>query len=172
MAGEKLFGNALFGFNKHDVNSYIESFIKDFENKIKEYEEEILRLTNENKEIKFKYEQISEKEGKINEEKERIAEVLIKAQEKAQLMVEDAKKKAIEERNKIQELTEQEKEKLIDIKEQIRMLKKTITGTLKKFEVQLGGIIQETEKNDSSEEKEKAFNEVAVTSFLDENDVK
>ena len=168
MAGEKHFGNTLFGFNKHDVNSYIENLLKDFENKVKEHEVEIARLSNENKELRCKYEQILTKEEKTNQEKERIAEVLIKAQEKAQLMIEDAKTKAIEERNKIQEITEQEKEKLVDIKEEIRILKKSITGTLKKYEVQLGGIIDESIESDYSKEGG-AYNEAAVTIYPNEN---
>jgi len=167
MAGEKHFGNTLFGFSKQDVNSYIENLIKDFENKIKGYEAEIDRLTNENRELRQKYEKIAAEEERIYQEKERIAEVLLQAQKNAQLMIEEARIKAIEERNKIQEITEKEKEKLVDIKEQIRTLKMVVTNTLKKYEAQLDGIVDEVPENNNTEENS-ALDEVAAASGLDE----
>jgi cell division septum initiation protein DivIVA len=97
MAGEKHFGNSLFGFNKQNVNSYIENLIKEFENKIKGYEAEIDRLANENRELREKYEKLAAEEERIYQEKERIAEALLHAQEKAQLIIEEAMVKAKEE---------------------------------------------------------------------------
>ena len=84
---------------------------------------------------------------------------------------EEARLKAIDERNKIQEITEKEKEKLVDIKEEIRTLKTVITNTLKKFEVQLDSIVNESSESNYSENKSldenDALGEVAASSNLD-----
>ncbi|NLC68523.1 MAG: hypothetical protein GX754_07010 [Clostridiaceae bacterium] len=143
MPGEKRFRGALHGFNKDDVNQYIEKILQEFESRLKEKDEEILRLKNENRELRMKYEELSLKEQQLNEDRARIADVLIKAEENARLILEEAKAQAIEEKNKIEELVENEKEKLVDIKGEIRTLRNNIVDVLKKYEVQLGDILGE-----------------------------
>ncbi len=143
MPGEKRFRGALHGFNKDDVNQYIEKILQEFESRLKEMDEEILRLKNENRELRMKYEELSLKEQQLNEDRARIADVLIKAEENARLILEEAKAQAIEEKNKIEELVENEKEKLVDIKGEIRTLRNNIVDVLKKYEVQLGDILGE-----------------------------
>jgi len=143
MSGEKRFRTALHGFNKDDVNMYIEKILQEFEYNLKEKEEEIAGLKNENYELRAKYNELSQKADQINEDRARIADVLIKAEEKAQLVVEEAKIRANEEKNKIEEIIEKEKEKLVDIKDEMRILKKDIVAILKKYDSQLGVIIGE-----------------------------
>lgn len=143
MAGEKRFGTSLFGFKKSDVNSYIEKMLREFDDKLKEKDDEIASLKNQNRDNKMKYEDLLKKADQINEDRARIADVLIKAQEKAHLMLEDARVEALEEKRKIEEIIEQEKEKLVDIKEELKGLKAEVVATLKKYEVQLSGIINE-----------------------------
>jgi cell division septum initiation protein DivIVA len=143
MPGEKRFRGALHGFNKDDVNQYIEKILQEFESKLNEKEEEIMRLKSENNELSKKYGELSLKEQQLNEDRARIADVLIKAEEKAQLILDEAKAQAIGEKNKIEELIENEKEKLVDIKDEIRTLRKNIVDVLKKYEAQLGDILGE-----------------------------
>ncbi|MDQ2087400.1 hypothetical protein RBH29_13290 [Herbivorax sp. ANBcel31] len=142
MAGEKRFGTALFGFKQSDVNSYIEKILREFDDKLKEKEEEIVELKNQCRELRIKYEDIARKSGQANEDRSKIADVLIKAQEKAELILEDAQKQANEERKKLSEKTEQEKEKLVDMKEEIKFLKKEISATLKKYESDLDSVVE------------------------------
>jgi cell division septum initiation protein DivIVA len=147
MSGEKRFRTAFYGFNKDDVNTYIEEILQKFESNLREREEEIARLKNENRELGVKYNELAQKANQINEDRARIADVLIKAEEKAQLIVEEAKTQAIDEKNKIEEIIEKEKEKLVDIKEEMRTLKKEIVITLKKYDSQLGVIIDEDQNS-------------------------
>jgi len=143
MAGEKRFGTSLFGFKKSDVNSYIEKMLEEFDDRLKEKDEENAALRNQNKEIRQKYEELSKKSDQINEERAKIADVLIKAQEKAERMVEDARTQAMEEKKRIEEIIEIEKEKLVDIKEELRVLKAEVVSTLKKYEIQLNDMIDQ-----------------------------
>jgi predicted transcriptional regulator len=143
MAGEKRFRIALYGFKKEDVNSYIEKIVQKFEISSKEKDEEISKLREEYKELKVKYDELIQTVSQINEDRARIADVLIKAEEKAQLVIEEAKAKATEEKNKIEEIVEKEKERLVEIKEEMRTLKSDIVTTLRKYDSQLGTIIEE-----------------------------
>lgn len=141
MAGEKRFGNSFFGFKKSDVNAYIEKMLKEFDDRLKQKDEEIASIKSQNKDLKQKYEDLAQKADQINEDRAKIADVLIKAQEKAQLMMEEAKLQAAEEKKKIDCMIEQEREKLVDIKNELKVLKAGAVDTLKKYETQLGNII-------------------------------
>ena len=69
----------------------------------------------------------------IDEAKANISEVLIKAEQQAKSIIEDAKNKAIEERQEIDSLIEAEKEKLIDTKIELAMLKDKAKDLITKF---------------------------------------
>ena len=146
MPGEKRFGTSLFGFKKVDVNTYIEKLLREFDDKLKEKDEEISALKNQNREFKQKYEELFRKADQINEDRERIAIVLIKAQQQAQSMLLEAREEALEEKRKLEETIEIEKEKLVDIRQELKTLKSEVVNTLKKYEAQLGGIINEEQQ--------------------------
>jgi chromosome segregation ATPase len=144
MPGEKRFGSSFMGgFRKTDVNSYIEKILMEFDEKLKEKDSETVVLKNQIKELRTKYEELYRKADQINDDRAKIAEVLIKAQEKAHLMIEDARHEALQEKKKLDEMIEQEKSKLVDIKKEMKFLKTEVVNTLKKYESQLGGIIKE-----------------------------
>jgi uncharacterized phage infection (PIP) family protein YhgE len=139
--GEKRFRTSLFGFKKSDVNSYIEKLLREFDDKLKEKDGEITALRSQLREIKSNYEEIAAKAEQINEDRAKIADVLIKAQEKAELMLEDARIEALEEKRKLEEIIEQERERLVDIKRELKTLKTEAINTLKKYEDQLNIVI-------------------------------
>lgn len=147
MPGEKRFRTSFMGgFNKADVNTYIEKILREFDDKLKEKDDEATVLKNQNKEYKYKYEELLKKAEQINDDRAKIADVLIKAQEKAQLMLEDARMEALEEKKKLEDTIEQEKEKLVDIRQEVKMLKGEVISTLKKYESQLGTYIKEDDE--------------------------
>lgn len=146
MAGEKRFGTSLFGFKQSDVNSYIEKILREFDDKLKEKENEIAGLKNQCREIRIKYEDIARKTDQISEDRAKIADVLIKAQEKADTILDEARIQSVEERKKLSELAEKEKEKLVDIKQEIKMLKQDVAKVLKKYEEELDIIYETTEE--------------------------
>lgn len=56
MPGEKKFGTSLFGFNKSDVNAYIEKIIHEFDQRLKEKDDEISNLKLQIREMKARFE--------------------------------------------------------------------------------------------------------------------
>ena len=144
MPGEKRFRTSFMGgFKKADVNSYIEKILREFDDKLKEKDEEIVSLKNQSKDIRAKYEELAKKADQINDDRTKIADVLIKAQEKAELMLEDARIEALEEKKKLEGVIEQEKERLVDIRQEMKNLKSEVVNTLKKYETQLGTFVSE-----------------------------
>ena len=147
MPGEKRFRTSFMGgFNKADVNTYIEKILREFDDKLKEKDDETTVLKNQNKEYKFKYEELLKRADQINEDRDKIADVLIKAQEKADLMIEDARAEALDEKKKLEDVIEQERENLVDIRQELKMLKSEVVSTLKKYESQLGTFLKDEDE--------------------------
>lgn len=157
MSGEKRFGTSMFGFAKSDVNSYIEKMLREFDEKLKNKDDEIGALKNQLKEVRFKYDELKRNAEQINEDRSKIASILLKAQEKAEEMLEEAKKQALDEKKKLEHLVEEEREKLVDVKGELKTLKSEVVKTLKKYEGQLNSITKDDEtvelRNVNSEEK-------------------
>ncbi|NMB33360.1 MAG: hypothetical protein GX992_03855 [Clostridium sp.] len=147
MAGEKRFGTAFLGFKQSDVNSYIEKILREFDDKLKEKDNEIIILKSQFRELRIKYEDIARKSEQVGEDRAKIADVLIKAQEKAELILQEAREQAEQERRKLSEMTEQEKEKFVDMKHEMKLLKQEITKTLKKYEMDLDRVIEISESS-------------------------
>ena len=147
MPGEKRFGTSLFGFSKSDVNLYIEKILKEFDDKLKSKDEEIADLKEQLKDIKSKYDDLASKAYIINEDRAKIADVLIKAQEKAEIILEEARTEALEEKRKLEEKIEAEKEKLVDMRRELNTLKTEAVNVLRKFESQLSELIGNEEKS-------------------------
>lgn len=166
MAGEKRFGTSLFGFKKSDVNSYIEKILREFDDKLKEKESEIAELKNQCREFRIKYEDIARKTDRVSEDRAKIADVLIKAQEKAETILEEARNQSLEERKKLSALTEKEREKLVDIKQEIKFLKQDLTKVLKKYEEELDKVLDTAEEAsnifDKDSDTEKTVGDEAV----------
>ncbi len=158
MAGKKRFESSLFGFKKSDVNDYIENMLEDFIDKVNSKDKELFETKNQLQEITAKYDQISMLADGIKEDRSSIAEVFIQAKEKADLMIEEAKVKAIEEKKEIEVLIEKEKEKLVDLKAEIKDLKEDVAIILKKYQNQLESIVPA----DDSESKVELIDEDVV----------
>lgn len=134
MSGEKKFGTSAFGFNKPDVNAYIERLLSEFDMRLKEKDDEISNLKLQIREMKLRYDSDAQDIQSISKEKERIASVLITAQETASSIVEEARGRADEERIILGQTLENDREKIIDIKRDIKSIKAYMVEMLKKYQ--------------------------------------
>lgn len=141
MAGEKKFGSSMFGFKRADVNAYIERIIREFDHRLREKDEEIANLKLRFSELQAKYDQLSQNAEYLFKEKEKIAGVLLQAQEKAETMMAEAQDKALKEKVRLDQTLETEREKIVDIKRDLKSLKSHINGILTNFESDLNSAI-------------------------------
>lgn len=79
----KIFRGALFGYNRKDVQKYVETISANFQDKIDEYNAEIEGL-------KAKWTEFSEECEALEAKKNSISEAIISAQEKGETMVAEA----------------------------------------------------------------------------------
>lgn len=143
MPGEKRFRNSTMGFNREDVNAYIEKIMVEYDNKLKDKEVEIAALKSDLREYKQKYEVLFQKAEEVKEERDKIATVMLKAQEQACLIIEEAQIRALEEKEKYDLLIGEEKARLADIRRYLTHLKSEVIDTMKKVEGDLEEYIEE-----------------------------
>lgn len=123
----------LFGLNRRDVENYIADLKKDYEEELRRQNQELLAMKTENSKLNERLNQLLNNQRELDEAKRNISDVLFKAEQQAKQIVEDAKAKAIEERQEIDTLIEAEKEKLIDAKIELAMLKDKAKDLISKF---------------------------------------
>ena len=123
----------LFGLNRSDVENYIADLKKDYEEELRRQNQELLAMKTENSKLNERLNQLLSNQRELDEAKRNISDVLFKAEQQAKQIVEDAKTKAIEERQEINTLIEAEKEKLIDAKIELAMLKDKAKELISKF---------------------------------------
>ena len=123
----------LFGLNKKDVELYIAEIRSDYEAELKKQNTELLAMKAENAKLNERLNEMLNDKRTIEDTKASISEVLIKAEQQARTIIEEAKNKAIEERQEIDMLIEAEKEKLIDAKIELAMLKDKAKDLISKF---------------------------------------
>ena len=123
----------LFGLNRKDVELYIAGIKSDYEAELKKQHTELLAMKAENAKLNERLNEMLNNKKSIEEAKANISEVLIKAEQQAKAIIEDAKNQAIEERQEIDTMIETEKEKLIDAKIELAMLKDKAKDLITKF---------------------------------------
>lgn len=155
MSGEKKFGSSAFGFNKSDVNAYIEKILYEFDLRLKEKDDEISNLKLQIREMKTRYESAAQNNQYFSKEKERIASALITAQEKADAIMEEAKERAAEEKVRLEQTLENERERIIDIKRDVKTMKEQVVDMLVKYQ----GLLNETENYIACREAEYTEND-------------
>jgi len=122
VAGEKKFGTSLFGFNKVDVNLYLESLIKSYNESLWEKENQISELKRKIEEYKKKLEEIQDEYAAISETREKIANAFIEAQKNAELIIENARKTAAMEKHKLEAECESLRDLIIEKKQKLKKL--------------------------------------------------
>lgn len=123
----------LFGLNRRDVENYIADLKKDYEQELKRQNQELLAMKSENSKLNERLNQLLSGQRELDDAKRNISDVLFKAEQQAKQIVEDAKVKAIEEKQEIDMQIENEKEKLIDAKIELAMLKDKARELISKF---------------------------------------
>ena len=119
-----------------------------------EKDDEISNLKLQIREMKTRYESATQNSQTLSKDKERIASALITAQEKADSIMEEAKERAAEEKNRLEAALENEREKIIDIKRDVKTMKTQVAEMLNKYQ----GLINEAESYIENKEEEYATN--------------
>ena len=101
---------------------------------LKEREEENSELKTELNELRAKYDQLSREAESLMKDKEKMAGVLLQAQEKAETMLQEAQDKALKGKMGLTNCLSPKREKIVDIKLDLKKLRGNIAEILSRYE--------------------------------------
>lgn len=130
---KKRFRGSMSGYNKDDVNKYIENMMDEYEAKIAEKDMTIKNRNEQIEKINMLYEEQKSKEEALQREKDGITKALIRANELSDQIVKEAKETAFEEVTELEIRAEEEREKIVDLKRQLTALQLSAAKLLEKF---------------------------------------
>ena len=123
----------LFGLNRKEVESYIASIKDDYERELMEQTKQLQDMKNENIKLNEKIQALMKEKKEVDASKANISDVLLKAEQQAKQIIEDARKQSEKEKQDIDVLIEEQREKLIDAKIELAMLKDKAKELITKF---------------------------------------
>lgn len=122
MKPKKLFRRTLFGYKKSDVYAFIDEYARDIQAKMKQKEEEISNLAKSNRQLQEDCNALRRKIDEFEAERDKIASVLLKAEETAKIMLERAERNALKKQAEIEAQIEMETVKLQSLRAEMKKL--------------------------------------------------
>lgn len=130
---KKRFRSSMGGYNKDDVNKYIENLIEDFEAKFAEKDATIKTINDELLDLRKKYAEQKGSEAELQKERDSITKALMRANEVSDQIVKEAKEAAFREVSELEVKAEAEREKIIDLKKELAAVQASAAKVLEKF---------------------------------------
>ena len=123
-----LFRGALFGYNKKDVQKYVEEISVNFNNQLGGLKAEINRINEQKSEIEVQ-------KAEIEKRKAAISEAIISAQEQGDKIIAQAREKGEAEYKEIQDKILEENQKLVKIRREIINIRRSAIKTLNNLNI-------------------------------------
>lgn len=131
------FKSKLFGYDKNEVNSYINRIKLENEQALDEKEKDLANIREKARLAQLKVDELQNKIDSIYEKKGKIADILLKVQEKAELMEQETVKKCEDKKLELDNEIASKAEELSGIKKDINTLKEDVITVLDKYRTQL-----------------------------------
>lgn len=129
----KRFSIRLLGYRKREVKNYISDVKREYESDLTRQKDRMLELIEENRRIKDELRAKNKKIASMVEQERYISKVLVIAEEKAQGIIEDGKKKSIKEFYKLKEDKEKWYEKFRQVRTDLLNFERTLVELLDRF---------------------------------------
>ncbi|HOB20715.1 MAG TPA: DivIVA domain-containing protein [Candidatus Atribacteria bacterium] len=127
------FSTALLGYNRKQVMEYIKDIKKEYESDLSKQKDRLLELIEENRKLKNEVQAQNEKISQLKEQEKYITKVLVVAEQRAQSIIEEGKRRSLEELNRLKAEKQRWTEKQKEIRSDLLDFEKTIVHLLEKF---------------------------------------
>lgn len=143
MDNNSKFRYQLFGFNKNDVSEFIETLYKSIDDKFKEKSDETIQLNKQNELLKDQIKDLNDKLSGVDDYKSNIADVLLRAKDHAQVIINEAIKQSEDIKKETNKYIETEKIKLEEFRNDIKNLKHNTADLLVKYNKDIEKIMEQ-----------------------------
>ncbi|MDD3612626.1 MAG: DivIVA domain-containing protein [Caldicoprobacterales bacterium] len=162
---KRTFSISLFGYKKRQVKDYITGLKSEHESDLAKQKDRIVELVEENRRLKEELKIKNEKIASLDEQERYISKVLVVAEEKAQRIIEEGKRKSIEELYKLKEDKEKWYGKFREVRSDLLSFLRILVELLDKFRDEINYyasqeisdvvLIDENDQGENDIEKEK-----------------
>lgn len=90
---KRMFSIAILGYNRRQVEQYISEMRRDYEEELSKKKERMLELVEENSRIKSQIKELERKLEEFSERETYISKALVRAEQKAQAIIEEGRQK-------------------------------------------------------------------------------
>lgn len=163
---KKLFATGLFGYCKKQVDHYLDSMKKDYENELYKKKERMMELSEENRSLKLEIDALAKRVNQLTEQEQYISRALVKAEQRAQSIIEDGQYKADEVLYQLKREKDQWRQKARDIRQELLTFEQAVLSMIERFRSDInyyaGKEISETllMEEDGEERADKAVRKV------------
>mgnify|MGYP000648386767 CR=1 FL=1 len=130
---KKSFRTTLFGYGKKQVNEYLNDIKEDYEQELSKKKHRMLELDEENRALKAKLQEYEARIASYEEQEAFISKALVKAEQKAQAIIEEGHKKITAERYKLEEEKNKWKIREKEIRRQLLEFEKEVYNLMESF---------------------------------------
>lgn len=90
---KRMFSIAILGYNRRQVEQYLSDMRRDYEEELSKKKERMLELVEENNRIKSQIKELEKKLEEFSEREAYISKALVRAEQKAQAIIEEGRQK-------------------------------------------------------------------------------
>jgi len=130
---KKEFSTSLFGYKKPEVDLYLKNMVKDYEEELRKKKDRIFELAEEVRKLKQQNQDLKERLDKFSDQEKYISRALIAAEQRAQAIVEEGKRKTQEEYENLETEKEKWRNKFRAVRQELLEFEKILVSLIEKF---------------------------------------
>jgi cell division initiation protein len=130
---KKRFQTTIFGYKKGQVDVFIDGLYKDYEDELSKKKDRMMELTEENRRLKLQIQDLEQRISGYMEQEAYISKAIIKAEQKAQDILDDGCRKAVEELCKLDAEKTRWKIRSSEVRKQLLEFEKEVCSVMELF---------------------------------------
>jgi len=129
----KQFSTSIVGYNKEEVDRYLEELTKDYEEELRKKKDRMFELAQEARNLKRQNEELTQCIERFTNQEKYISRALIKAEQRAQAIVEEEQQKIRAEEEQLKIEKEKWSRKFREVRRELLEFEKTLVNLIERF---------------------------------------
>ena len=129
----KQFSTSIVGYNKEEVDRYLEELTKDYEEELRKKKDRMFELAQEARNLKRQNEELTQCIERFTNQEKYISRALIKAEQRAQAIVEEEQQKIRAEEEQLKIEKEKWSRKFREVRRELMEFEKTLVNLIERF---------------------------------------
>ncbi|MGI6529381.1 MAG: hypothetical protein ACOX3J_06825 [Clostridia bacterium] len=151
--GNKVFDTEFSGFNKKQVNEYIEKLVSQYQQSLSEKAKECDELRAKSEQLASKLNELSTAYIQAQEEKTKIADVLINAENTAKNIIAQAQEESAKERERLSIQADEKRMLIVDLNKSIRDMRLEVEEVIEKAKNSLDNAVSQIKERMDAEKE-------------------